>query len=295
MTNVYKSNARFVFELIQNAEDNNYSRATSNNAAPYIKFTVHPEKIVIDSNEDGFSTDNVKAICKVGRSTKAGAGAQQYIGEKGIGFKSVFLVASKVHIQSGPFSFFFERPPAKQGIEPRSQTGMYMITPIWDPPKRTLPDPLTRMELTLKQRVDYPGLLKQFDALPDTFLLFLNKLRTITIDRVATAGRTAETTTFSSTVDEPSGRATLTKVQRQGSEQPKPSLKHYQITRKVLRDLAPDEQRDYSTAEVVLAFEVQLNSDSIIPVICPQQVHAYLPIGYFGFSVSQCEVRCMRD
>lgn len=49
---------------------------------------------------------NVRAICSTGESTKTNTSG--YIGEKGIGFKSVFKAASKVHIQSGPFSFFFE-------------------------------------------------------------------------------------------------------------------------------------------------------------------------------------------
>jgi len=61
---------------------------------------------VIDSNEDGFSKANINAICSTGESTKTFS--QGYIGEKGIGFKSVFKVARKVHVQSGPFSFSFK-------------------------------------------------------------------------------------------------------------------------------------------------------------------------------------------
>ncbi|RDL30730.1 Uncharacterized protein BP5553_10075 [Venustampulla echinocandica] len=245
-TNLYKSHARFVFELIQNAEDNNYRKATSSGTAPYIKFTVYPNKIVIDSNEDGFTTENVIAICKVGQSTKKRDGAQQYIGEKGIGFKSVFMVASKVHIQSGPFSFFFEHPPGARG--------MGMVTPVWEPAEVALPGPLTRMTLTLLDKLDYPELLSQFDTLPDTFLLFLNKLGAITIDKIEFAGKSAESTTFSCALDESSGQATLSKV-------------HH-------------EQRNCNTTEVVLAFPL----DESEPIIGPQEVYAYLPLGDFGFS-----------
>jgi hypothetical protein len=265
--------------LIQNAEDNDYRRAISNGTAPYIKFTVYPNKIVIDSNEDGFTTENVIAICKVGQSTKKRTGAQQYIGEKGIGFKSVFMVASKVHIQSGPFSFCFEHPPGARG--------MGLVTPVWEPAEIALPDPLTRMTLTLLDKLDYPELLSQFDTLPDTFLLFLNKLGAITIDKIELTGERAESTTFSCTLDESFSQATLSKVYRKGFERPQTSLKHYQITRKTLKGLVRDEHRDCNAAEVVLAFPLDGQSE---PIISPQEVYAYLPIGNFGFSVSGFQI-----
>jgi hypothetical protein len=173
-TNLYKSNARFLFELIQNAEDNSYSRAKAAGAEPYIKFTIRPNRITIDTNEDGFTTDNVRAICKIGESTKLRTGSQYYIGEKGIGFKSVFMVASKVHIQSPPWSFSFKH---KEG-----ESGMGMVTPEWEPYDALLEEPLTRITLTLIDSVDLGDLLSQFDDLPSTVLLFLNKLGKIIID-----------------------------------------------------------------------------------------------------------------
>jgi hypothetical protein len=238
---------------------------------------VHQDKIVIDTNEDGFTTENVKAICKVGQSTKKKAGVQQYIGEKGIGFKSVFMVASKVHIQSGPFSFFFEHQPGMRG--------MGLVTPVWEPAKVALPEPLTRITLTLLDKLDYPKLLSQFHDLPDTFLLFLNKLGKITIDKMDFDGKIAESTSFSRTIDESTRRATLSKVYRNGSASPQKLLKHYHITRKRLKDLPPEGQRDSDIAKVVLAF--YLKDDE--PIIGPQEVYAYLPIGDFGFSVSESE------
>ena len=169
----------FVFELIQNAEDNHYTRAASSGTEPYIRFTLYPDKIVIDSNEDGFTRENVDAICKMGGSTKLRSGAQQYIGEKGIGFKSVFMVASEVHIQSSPFSFFFEHRPGG--------SGMGMVTPQWEEPCGALQDISTRITLTLLDTLDYQELNSQFRALPDTFLLFLTKLNQITIIRTGFA------------------------------------------------------------------------------------------------------------
>ena len=243
---------------------------------------VHPNKIIIDSNEDGFTTENVVAICKVGQSTKKKDGAQKYIGEKGIGFKSVFMVASKVHIQSGPFSFFFEHPPGARG--------MGLVTPVWEPAEATLPDPLTRMTLTLLDNLDYSELLSQFDTLPDTFPLFLNKLSTITIDKIELEGNRAVSTTFSCAVDESSRRATLSKVHRIGSELLPTSSKCFHIMRKLLKDLPPDELRESDAAEVVLAFPLDVKSEPVEPIIGPQEVYAYLPIGKFGFTVSESEL-----
>jgi hypothetical protein len=280
--------------LVQNAEDNVYKRATANGAKPYLKFTVYPNKIVIDSNEDGFTAANVKAICKIGESTKAREGAQQFfIGQKGIGFKSVFMVASKVHIQSGPFSFSFQHFPeestsSKQSPEqaetlknPPRTSGMGLVTPVWEPAEADLPDPLTRMTLTLLPELDHSRLLSQFDALPDTLLLFLNKLSEITIEKHN--GTNTESTTFSRSLDGSCGRVTLRKVHRKGSTVRPPSLKQYHITRKTLTNLSPDEHRDGNTAEVVLAFPL----DNDEPIISPQQTYSYLPMGEFGFLVNK--------
>jgi len=259
---------------------------------PYIKFTVYPNEIVIDSNEDGFTTENVQAICKIGKSTKRREGVQQFIGEKGIGFKSVFMVASKVHIQSGSFSFSFEDlageldAPTDIDVENPSSgrqaaLSMGLVTPVWEPADTVLPDPLTRMKLTLRDKLSYSKLLSHFDTLPDTFLLFLNKLGAITITR--RDRETAESTTFSRTLDESSRQATLSKAQRIGSEVLRPSLKHYHITRRTLTNLSPDERRNGNSAEVVLAFPFEDDE----PIIVDQETYAYLPMGNFGFSVSR--------
>lgn len=48
--------------------------------------------VMVSNNEIGFSAQNIEALCSVGASTKANMKKQGYIGEKGIGFKSVFLV-----------------------------------------------------------------------------------------------------------------------------------------------------------------------------------------------------------
>ncbi|KAL4938810.1 hypothetical protein BDV06DRAFT_200124 [Aspergillus oleicola] len=85
---LYNSTARFVFELLQNADDKSYTIANSRSENPFVSFRAYDRRIVVERNEDGFTHENLIAICNVGKSSKMGA--QGYIGEKGIGF---FMVA----------------------------------------------------------------------------------------------------------------------------------------------------------------------------------------------------------
>lgn len=72
---------------VQNADDNSYPE----NVEPTLTFILRDSGIVVMNNEQGFSAENMRALCDVGNSTKKGSNAG-YIGLKGIGFKSVFRV-----------------------------------------------------------------------------------------------------------------------------------------------------------------------------------------------------------
>ena len=74
---------------VQNADDNAYPE----NVEPTLTFILQHTGIVVLNNERGFTAQNIKALCDVGNSTKKGSSAG-YIGQKGIGFKSVFRVCT---------------------------------------------------------------------------------------------------------------------------------------------------------------------------------------------------------
>ncbi|OQE11913.1 hypothetical protein PENFLA_c069G02111 [Penicillium flavigenum] len=176
--NIYSSNARFVFELLQNADDNRFTRATARNDLPFISFKVYPDRIVLECNEDGFTKENLSAICSVGESTKAAS--HGYIGAKGIGFKSVFIAAWKVDIQSGNYSFYFKHE--------KGDPGLGMVLPVWQDSDEVLPDPLTRITLHLHQNGEtediehlHRTIFKQLDDLEQTCLLFLRNLKEIQV------------------------------------------------------------------------------------------------------------------
>lgn len=186
---LYGSDARFVFELLQNADDNKFSEVEEED--PYIIFKVYRSKIIVECNEDGFTERDLMAICDVGQSTKSNE--YGYIGAKGIGFKSVFIAASKVYIQSGNFSFKFEHK--------KEDPGLGMVRPIWVEPTEELTAPLTRMTLWLHD--DDAGaddlrkiIVNQLDSLQETCLLFLKNLQRIQVQHYGDEDLLLKTTRF---------------------------------------------------------------------------------------------------
>ena len=107
---LYSKDTHFVLELIQNADDNSYHESLFSDGCdgvPSLKFVIGPTSVTVLNNEVGFSEKNVRAICDVGRSTK-GAHHSGYIGQKGIGFKSVFRVTDTPEIHSGGYHIRFD-------------------------------------------------------------------------------------------------------------------------------------------------------------------------------------------
>ena len=74
---LYGGDVHWVYELLQNADDNRYPEGST----PSLVVQIQPDGMRLVSNEAGFSAADVKAICSIGSSTKKGnAGC---IGEKG--------------------------------------------------------------------------------------------------------------------------------------------------------------------------------------------------------------------
>ena len=100
---LYSNNLRFVFELIQNVDDCDY--ADPHDCALDMRFDFNNNKIILTYNETGFTPFNVFSITGIAEAAKNISSNKEEIGEKGIGFKSVFGVANRVLIESGWFSF----------------------------------------------------------------------------------------------------------------------------------------------------------------------------------------------
>ncbi len=100
---LYSNSLRFIFELIQNVDDCDYR--DSADCKLDMRFDFARDEIILTYNEVGFSPFNVFAITGIAEAAKNVSSEKNQIGEKGIGFKSVFGVANRVRIRSGWFSF----------------------------------------------------------------------------------------------------------------------------------------------------------------------------------------------
>lgn len=266
--------------MLQNADDNKYEKAAAQGEDPYISFHLFSNKMIIECNEDGFTQDNVKAICSVGESTKLKS--HGYVGEKGIGFKSVFMVAEKVHIQSNDFSFVFNHK--------RGEPGFGMITPCWEDATETLPTPMTRFTLSLHEcedpeeaRKERDLIRRQLDDLQSTVLLFLRNLRGIQVTIHDDEDKVESQTTFAIERGE---ITTTKKATLDGSV----IENKYFIIKHDAKSLPAHEQRDksrgvgdFERSEVVLAFPL---TEDLVPIVENQFLFAFLPVRPLGFKVS---------
>jgi hypothetical protein len=113
-TGIFEHAHHYVFELTQNADDNRYEEK----AERFLKFVLLEDDptdtpgsqgcLCVLNDETGFERKHVESLCDIGNSTKQG-NREGYIGEKGIGFKSVFLISDRPHIISNGYSFHFRR------------------------------------------------------------------------------------------------------------------------------------------------------------------------------------------
>lgn len=277
ITDLYSTDTRFIYELIQNAEDNSYDRITSQGQRPFLKFSLYPDRLVMDTNEDGFSEKNVEAICDANGSTKTQH--QGYIGENGIGFKSVFRVAKKVHIQSGPYSFSF----AYSRDSPDDNDGLGMVTPIQEEYYQLPPNVQTRFTFTLIAQSDFSKRVDDLNDIPDSLLLFLIKLRKLRLEIHHPSGNVSEVV-YSYRRDNNRNLDVIVREELSNGKLESQQESEFRVTKRVITNLPPDQKRrGIDEATVILAFPVDQKG---YPIVENQHVFAYLPLRNMGFQVS---------
>jgi hypothetical protein len=277
--------------LLQNADDNHYTKARRRGEIPHVSFRVYEQRIIVECNEDGFTRENLVAICNVGKSSKTGD--QGYIGEKGIGFKSVFMVAHTAYIESGDFSFYFRH---RSG-----DTGFGMISPVWQDPEDEVGDRLTRITLSLHQDMDDEALARQrgsirqqFENLQETILLFMKNLEKIDITLYEDDDVTIESA-FTYAIERVAGGEVIVRRTTFRDGESDTEEFHYLTIKHTATGLAKNDNRTYSESEeasraysrsdLVLAFPV---TEESVPVIADQWIFAFLPVHQMGFKVSPC-------
>ena len=264
--NLYADSAHFLFELIQNADDNEYAVPTPTLNITY-KESFRGRRLRIDCNEVGFSKSNVESICSISESSKIGNGRRgKYIGEKGMGFKSVFAGSEVVWIHSGYYSFKF--------INNDSQD-FGMIVPHWDRfPQKTLPGH-TSILLELTPGRSTESLVGKLRSMNPSFLMFLRSLRQINIEL-----RNTRPVILKRRDSRLEGSKLKTVTVYRGTESTEYAMFQQQVSK-----LPHDPRRKGVTqTELVLAFPLGEPSKSTNRNV--EHVHAFLPIRDYGFKVS---------
>ncbi len=177
---IYSKDVHFILELIQNAEDNPYSSGKD----PQLIFKILDNDptnstsvegaLLVINNEEGFLDKNVKAICSIGETTKDKR--EGYIGEKGIGFKSVFQITENPNIFSAGYQFSFSDKPDQE-------VGFGYIIPYWVNEIPRIIEELrdqTCILLPLRKGKRKAVQAELQQIAPET-ILFLNKLKALQI------------------------------------------------------------------------------------------------------------------
>ena len=182
---LYSDKLRFVFELIQNVDDCDY--AVPDDCRLDMRFDINQNRIILTYNEVGFTPFNVFAITGIAEAAKNISSYKNEIGEKGIGFKSVFGVANKVLIRSGWFSFelykeHFTIPVAVYDTEEYVK-GTEMTLFVTEDNQSAKEKGNGKQKIRTKTRKIFDEIRKQYFSKDALFsrnpLLFLNKLTSL--------------------------------------------------------------------------------------------------------------------
>jgi hypothetical protein len=248
--------SHFILELLQNADDNSYAQDVD----PSLTFNLLPEQLVVVNNEVGFNQANVAALCSAGNSSKTNKSG--YIGEKGIGFKSVFKVTDAPEVHSNGYHFQFDRS------NPEELLGY--VVPHWKTPTVPVADDVTTLVLPARPGKPFPNeLLNDLNA---TLLLFLKQLRRLTVN---SATATIEY------VREDSGPITTLTTAQSGGQSPTQSRFFRTSTTCDMSSLSEPKREKVKSTELVLAFPLSADLKAAPDASSP--TYAFLPIREFGF------------
>ena len=175
-SDIYSESQRFVFELIQNADD---AALTCNNQ---VHFDFYSTCLIVSHNGKPFDEADIKAITNAGKGTKAGDITKT--GYKGIGFKSVFGKSQRVTIFSDGYQFRFDKQHHKTKLP-------WQVIPIWTEPNELLQEAKSNIQ-SLKFNVSTIIELKKTDGLQNDLrellrsgqiLLFLRRISKISVSK----------------------------------------------------------------------------------------------------------------
>lgn len=233
-----------------------------------MKFTYTHGRLRIDSNQIGFDAEDIDAICAIGSSTKkTGQQSVQSIGEKGIGFKSIFRVANKVWLSSRNYSVRWDRD-AELGA----------LAPEWASFPEDVEDRQTSFLCELNRNEHEAQIVSDLESFDPCLIMFLKKIRRVDIEVHRDNG---ECWTKVITRRESKKANLHISLLQDGSEASSYLRSTFHET-----NLPSDPRRScWEPSELVLAFPLQ-RATSRAPSRSTQNVCSGLPIGNYGLKVS---------
>lgn len=219
-------------------------------------------------NELGFSKANVSAICDMNQSTKTllKEGKKSCIGEKGVGFKSVFKTAREVWIKSNNYSFKFD-----------ANKPLGMVDPVWTE-FPSFPEDLrmnTMICLKIVKQEDRDVVRDQLTkVLEPASFMFLRRLSKIRIVRLDDAGNVFDLITLAH--EQRPFNKELRQIVTSRMRGSKVQNSTFLVSDYTARELPAMELRPGVTESCIkLAFPVDGNQQ---PITSKQDVYAFLPV-----------------
>ena len=174
-SDIYSESQRFVFELIQNADD-----AAAQGVNNEVHFEFLTNCLIASHNGMPFNEPDINSLTSAGTSTKKND--QSKTGYKGIGFKSVFGRSNRVTIFSDGFQFRFDKLFHSTKLP-------WQIIPIWTELKdleKNIAKFLTSSDYNVSTAIEINGtdpLQNDLDELlaSGQILLFLRKITKISV------------------------------------------------------------------------------------------------------------------
>jgi len=122
----------FIYELLQNANDYPQKRKDGDDLISIpvdVEFHILDDFLTFQHTGEYFNAKNVAAICNINDGEKNAN--KEAIGYKGIGFKTVFLDNDYVFLQTGTYSFRFDKKAGTSEAVPINTP--WQIYPFWTP------------------------------------------------------------------------------------------------------------------------------------------------------------------
>ena len=164
----YSDKTHFVYELIQNADDNESGR---------IEMQLYEKELLVWNDGNEFREEDVRSICSIGFSNKD----LTQIGTFGMGFKAVYAYTDSPEVYSGDecFRISINNPMEPEGIDDIDDTKVIELRKEGKQLKENRTIFRLPFRKELRQEEDIALLKDRFRGLEKRVLLFLRNLKTV--------------------------------------------------------------------------------------------------------------------